>query len=128
MIRTGIACAMAPHVAALIYGSEHLAKLVLFENRIGDQGLAALVNALRTTASLSALDLGMNRIGPKGAKALSRALRANGTLSELRLYFNYALDARSKACVQEVLAALPRGVVAVSHAGEGMARGGALYI
>jgi Ran GTPase-activating protein 1 len=59
-----------------------LTKLDLRNNRIGDDGAAALGGALATSRSLHRLYLSWNRIGDAGAEALALGLRRNAALKE----------------------------------------------
>lgn len=66
-----------------------LLRLRLRRNKIGDDGAAALAEALRTSNStLVELDLQANRVDFKGGIALTRALEANRSLEEVHLALN----------------------------------------
>ena len=53
-------------------------------NEIGDQGAAAIGEALKVNGALTKLFLDWNDIGDDGAKALASSLEVNGALTELR--------------------------------------------
>ena len=65
----------------------------LHSNAIGDDGAAALGEALRTNTALRELDLQLNAIGARGADALRAGLTDNYTLRTLRLEHNHVTAA-----------------------------------
>ena len=60
-------------------------KLDLTRLRIGDEGAAALAEALKVNCMLKELRLNENSIGAEGAAALAEALKVKCMLKELRL-------------------------------------------
>lgn len=70
---------------ALAAPASALEVLVLANNRIGDPGLEALSGSLNDSATLAELDLRGNRLLDEGVCALADALVANRTLTNLNL-------------------------------------------
>ena len=68
--------------------TEVLKTLNLVNNKIGDEGAAAIAKALRGNKVLTDLNLRLNNIGDKGAAALGKALEVNGVLTNLDLWNN----------------------------------------
>ncbi|KAF9945675.1 hypothetical protein BGZ72_001106, partial [Mortierella alpina] len=65
-----------------------LMTLELPDNSIGNEGVKALAEALKTNSTLTTLDLGHNSIGDDGVKTLAEALKTNKTLTNLDLGHN----------------------------------------
>jgi Ran GTPase-activating protein (RanGAP) involved in mRNA processing and transport len=63
-------------------------ELDLRENQIGDDGAAALAQALTIKQGLLTLDLRENQIGNKGAQSIANALSNQSTLTDLNLSDN----------------------------------------
>ena len=59
------------------------------------EGITAIANALKVTASLTSINLSQNDLGVEGTKAISEALKSNKTLKELDLSGQGGLYARS---------------------------------
>ena len=62
-------------------------------NDIGDEGVIAISEALKTNSTLTELGLeskmdSKNKIGPAGAQALADMLKVNSALTSLNLYYN----------------------------------------
>ena len=57
-------------------------------NRIGDEGTAALSDALKTNSTLETLELQDNNIGAAGAQSLAGMLQVNRSLTSLNLALN----------------------------------------
>ena len=57
-------------------------------NSIGDEGTAALSDALKTNSTLETLDLRSNEVGAAGAQSLAGMLQVNRALTSLDLSHN----------------------------------------
>ena len=57
-------------------------------NSIGDEGTAALSDALKANSTLETLELRNNEIGAAGAQSLAGMLQVNRALTSLDLRFN----------------------------------------
>ena len=55
----------------------------MYEHNIGDQGAAAIANAIAFNASVTALYLQKNKIGDAGAAAIANAIAVNASLNTL---------------------------------------------
>ena len=71
-------------------------------NDIGDEGVVAISEALKTNSTLTELGLASspvsaNKIGPAGAQALADMLKVNSALTTLDLYRNNIGDEGVKA-------------------------------
>ena len=78
-----------------------LTELELWDNRIGDAGLRALVtNGAHGTPGLEVLLLVGNRIGPEGAEAIAQSLTINSSLTSLNLHYNEIEDSGADVCRQ----------------------------
>ena len=53
----------------------------MFYNKIGDDGVKAIAEALKDNPVLTSLDLRLNHIGDEGAKAITEALKVNAVLN-----------------------------------------------
>ena len=84
-------------------------ELLLFGERIGDNGAVQLAKALATDNRLRLLDLWSNGIGPLGAAALADALAANSKLDKLYLNEN-EVGAEGAAALIKALAS-PKSVL-----------------
>lgn len=73
-------------------GLAHLQVLSLSNNRIGDDGGAALCDALLSNRHMRALDVGSNMLGAKTCTALAVSLRENAALREMRIERNPDLE------------------------------------
>jgi Ran GTPase-activating protein (RanGAP) involved in mRNA processing and transport len=62
--------------------------LFLKRNKIGDEGVEQLADALGINKCWQVLNLEVNEIGPKGAEHLAQALKINGRLEEFSLAIN----------------------------------------
>ena len=76
-------------------------------NDIGDEGVIAISEALKTNSTLTELMLessrnSKNKIGPAGAQALADMLKVNSALTSLNLYNNHIGVEGGKA-IAEVL-------------------------
>ena len=60
------------------------AQLNLYRNEIGNEGAAAIGDALKVNGSLTSLNVGYNMIPDDGATAIAEALKLNGSLKEVR--------------------------------------------
>jgi len=76
--------------------------LYLGDNQIGDTGAAALAEYMRDSTTLRVLDLGFNRFGDAGAAAFAEGLRGNTALKELKLHHTRIGDAGAWALVESV--------------------------
>jgi Ran GTPase-activating protein (RanGAP) involved in mRNA processing and transport len=61
-------------------------------NKVGDEGVKVLADALSTNQCLEILSLGYNEISDEGVIAIAVALRVNNTLKNLTLDVNYIGD------------------------------------
>jgi Ran GTPase-activating protein (RanGAP) involved in mRNA processing and transport len=82
----------AAAIAQAMEAEDVVQKLMLSEAHIGPRGAAALARAVAGSATLEELWLGGNEMGDRGAKAFAKALRANRHLRELLLYSNGISD------------------------------------
>ena len=78
-------------------------QLSLFNNSIGDAGVAALASAISRHAVLTTLNLRANAIGPEGALALAAALEHNDALETLDVSEN-AIATRGALALAAALA------------------------
>lgn len=62
-------------LAAILKENSTIENIGLFNNRIGDEGVAALAKALRVNSTLQSLELITNQICADGAKAMAEALK-----------------------------------------------------
>ena len=77
--------------------------MIIGENQIGDEGVASIVEVLKTNATLITLDIGNilylifimyniiiggNYIGDQGAASIAEALKTNATLTTLNISNN----------------------------------------
>ena len=74
-----------------------LTSLDLHANHIGDEGCKAVAEALVVNVSLTELVLCGNNIGDAGASAIAKALEVNGSLRTLELGSNKIRDEGAKA-------------------------------
>ena len=65
---------------------------ICFIGNIGDEGAAAIAEALKTNTTLTKLCLNTNNIGDEGARALYESLKSNSTLTTLNLSYNNISD------------------------------------
>ncbi|MCD6035114.1 MAG: family protein 3-like [Rickettsiales bacterium] len=77
-----------PQALELVLGQKTLTTLHLNDNKVGDEGVKALAEALKTNKTLTTLYLDWNKIGNTGAEALAEALKTNKTLTALDLSCN----------------------------------------
>ena len=84
-------------VAALRRHDTTLTDLELAERAIGDDGAAALADAVKVSATLTSLTLVCNSIGDAGAAALADAVKVSATLTTLSLGSNSISDAATEA-------------------------------
>jgi hypothetical protein len=75
-------------LSALLKINKSIGQLCLCDCEIGDEGVIAIIDALRSNQSLTNLDLSSNNIGPSGAKALSALLKDNKFLQTLNISDN----------------------------------------
>jgi Ran GTPase-activating protein (RanGAP) involved in mRNA processing and transport len=75
----------------------------LHNNRIGNEGVAALANALQVNTSLTCIQLASNRIGNKGAAALADGLQVNTSVTTIGLDWN-TIDESNRANVNALMA------------------------
>ena len=61
-------------------------------NSIGDEGTAALSDALKTNSTLETLDLRSNEVGAAGAQSLAGMLQVNRALNSVDLRWNKIPD------------------------------------
>ena len=61
-------------------------------NGIGDEGTAALSDALKTNSTLETLELWTNKIGAAGAQSLADMLQVNRALNSVDLRYNSIPD------------------------------------
>ena len=61
-------------------------------NSIGDEGTAALSEALKTNSTLETLALRSNKVGAAGAQSLAGMLQVNRSLTSVNLLQNYLGD------------------------------------
>lgn len=67
-----------------------ITELRLAGKKLGDAGVVAIANALKTNTSLKiVLDLSDNDIGDEGAEALAEMLKVNSTLECVEIYYNH---------------------------------------
>ena len=79
-------------------------ELILYGCGIGDDGAAALAEALCSNTSLTTLDLSRCGIGDAGAAALAEALRSNTSLTVLYLEANRGIDEQGKQLLRGAVA------------------------
>ena len=81
-----------------------LKSLSIGQNKLGDEGVSVLCEALKTNTTLENLDItadlfGSDKIGPSGAKIIAEMLVVNTSLTSLDLRIN-GLDDASKAMIR----------------------------
>lgn len=82
-----------------------LKDLCLADNRIGDGGCCAIMDALHHNSSLKCLDLYSNDIGKEGCRAIARALQNNGViLEDLKIDDNFNVGDDGCVCIADALA------------------------
>eukprot|EP00937_MAST-01D_sp_MAST-1D-sp2_P005239 g5239.t1 len=101
-------------------------------NDIGDGGVIAISEALKTNSTLTELGLqsewnSSNKIGPAGAQALADMLKVNSPLTSLNLYNNNIGDEGGKA-IAEVLSKCPLKVLNLAANGIGNPGAAALAV
>jgi hypothetical protein len=80
-------------LAEVLHNNTTLAGLYIFNNRVGDEGVYSLAQALaENNSTLKALSVGWNGITDEGAEYLAEILKTNRTLSELWLPCNQISD------------------------------------
>lgn len=82
---------------AKILKSFKVKNLNLSNNKIEDDGVKILVEALFDHGTLSSLDLGYTYIGDEGAQFIAKFIENNHTLQVLNLRFNFIGDKGAKA-------------------------------
>lgn len=95
-----------PAEVALLAGSvgaSRLASLKLEQNELSDAGADHLADALRTTLTLTHLDLAQVGLSTAGCEALARGLAANQSLTGLIMSHNSGIGAAGAAAVGEAL-------------------------
>jgi Ran GTPase-activating protein (RanGAP) involved in mRNA processing and transport len=70
-------------IAEAIRVTASLTSINLFRNHLGPEGAKALALAIRDSPSMTSIDLRDNGFGPEGAKALAPALRDSPSLTYL---------------------------------------------
>ena len=85
-----------------LFFNSRLKSANLGANRIGDEGVIAISEALKTNSTLTELGLqsydeSTNLIGPAGAQALADMLKVNSPLTTLNLFRNNIGDEGAKA-------------------------------
>ena len=65
--------------------------MILYENKIGDEGGKAIGEALKVNTSLTVIDLDRNKIGVEGGKAIGEALKVNTLLTKITIYMRIKL-------------------------------------
>src|SRR3989338_1021814 len=63
-------------------------KLNMYWNNIGNEGAAAIVQALSSNSTLTELNFSYNQIGDTEASSIAQALRFNSSLTELDISRN----------------------------------------
>eukprot|EP00923_Selenidium_pygospionis_P012992 GHVN01022386.1.p1 GENE.GHVN01022386.1~~GHVN01022386.1.p1 ORF type:complete len:108 (+),score=33.55 GHVN01022386.1:210-533(+) len=71
--------------------NENITEICL-RDKIGDEGVKALSEALEVKKTIKAIDLSDNQIGDEGVKALSEALKVNKTIKLIDLGCNRITD------------------------------------
>jgi Ran GTPase-activating protein (RanGAP) involved in mRNA processing and transport len=87
-------------IAVALAFDSNLQELALDLNDIRDKGAMAIAEALKTNKTLQYLRLGKNNIGDEGAKAIAEALKSNSTLRYLALQKNHICNAGAKAIAE----------------------------
>ena len=75
------AAALAPALAA----NGGLAELSIYGNRVGDEGVGAICEAIQNNkeTKLTSLNFGLNGIGPVGANAVAAMVAVTGALTKM---------------------------------------------
>jgi hypothetical protein len=101
----GISVQGARTLASILQSKDsRLEELYLCGNRLGDEGVSVLADALKSNCTLRVLDLGRNRFGDQGARDLAEFLRSNSSLQELNVWGN-SIGPSGAAAVAEALRA-----------------------
>ena len=79
-----------------------LTSLSLGENRLGLEGVKALVPGLAKSRFLTSLDLSRNGIGVEGAGVLAAGLAANGSLLKLDVRITISLDPGGRPTIDKI--------------------------
>jgi hypothetical protein len=74
--------------------------LNLGQNNIGDEGVKALAECLKTNKTVTSLDLEWNKIKDEGVKILAECLKTNKTVTILNLRYNQIGDEGVKALAE----------------------------
>ena len=99
-------------IAELLKANKTMTKLVLRNNKLGDNGAAALAMMLCVNKTLEKLNLENNKIEHRGGQAMVEALRANSKLNYLNLLSN-RVETTVRKQLQEVAKAKKGGGVDV---------------
>jgi len=87
-------------IAMALAINSRLQELALDLNNIGDKGAMAVAEALKTNTTLLYLRLSKNNIGDEGAMAIAEALKSKSTLQNLSLQKNHICNAGAKAIAE----------------------------
>ncbi|CAF4505522.1 unnamed protein product, partial [Rotaria magnacalcarata] len=89
----------ALHLAKALKNHRTLTSLSLKSNCIGDQGAQYLAHALETNAVLTSFDLQKNQIGNEGVNCFVNALKKNTNLKNLYLDENEMTDGKAVSAI-----------------------------
>ena len=80
-------------------------KLLVTGNRLGDAGATILCDALResTVTKVQELDLSSNQIGPEGAKAVAAMAAVVASMTQLDVSYNRFLGEEGKAVLRKAI-------------------------
>lgn len=80
-------------VAQLLSGNRNLQRLDVSKNRLGDEGVIPIADAIGGAVALTSMTLNANGIGDRGGVPLAKSLRGNRKLQELNIRQNLMSEA-----------------------------------
>lgn len=76
------------YFAEMVLNNHYISDISFGENKIGDNGIITIAEALKTNVVLKNIDLRSSSIGDPGAIAIANLLQKNTTISNINLYGN----------------------------------------
>ena len=100
----GVGPVGATALAAVVAVTGSLTELSIYGNRVGDEGVCAICEAIQSNkeTKLASLNFGENHIGPVGANAVAAMVAVTGALTELFIYGNRVGDEGVRAICESI--------------------------